>query len=154
MKIRISHILKVLAVLLFVGGVLGLFIKLPIKPINQQQKELYASSLYQYLEHSGKERKAWVVSVNQSKDNIDNVIVKFFDEQGKTVEAYIPLVKQKYSEGDFLDILYNVHAPTQVRPLPSSETSLNWPLLGWGVSLGIVLYWLGSFRQKVSGGIE
>lgn len=154
MKIRVSHILKALAVLLFIGGIFALFIKQPIKPITHNQKELYNSSLYQYLAKSGKEKKAWVSSIKNNKDNTSNIIVKFFDEYGQTKEAFISFVKVKYNEGDFVDILYNVNAPSQARILPQAETVYNWPLFGWCISIGIVLYWLGAFRQKVSGGIE
>lgn len=154
MKIRVSHILKTLAVLLFIGGICSLFIKQPIKPITHKQKELYSSTLYQYLDKSGKEKKAWVTSIRNNKDNTSDIVVKFFDEYGQTKEAFIPLIKVKFNEGDFVDILYNVNAPEQARILPDAETVYNWPLLGWCLSIGVVLYWLGMFRQKVSGGIE
>lgn len=154
MKIRVSHILKTLAVLLFIGGAFSLFIKQPIKSTTYQQKELYNSPIYQYLAKSGKEKKAWVSTVIHNKDDTNNIVVKFFDEQGKTIEAYIPLIKVNHNVGDFVDILYNTNNPEQARILPRSETAYNWPLFGWCVSIGIILYWLGALRQKVSGGIE
>lgn len=154
MKIRVSHILKAVALLLLVGSVFALFIKQPIKPINFKQKELYSSSLYQFLAKSGKERKGWVSFIKGNKDETHDISVRFFNDQGQTVEAYIPMIKVQYNEGDFVDILYNPNNTREARLAPSMEASLNWSLFGWCFSIGIALYWLGSFRQKVSGGIE
>lgn len=154
MKARVSHILKGVAILLIIGGVISLFFTIPIRPKSFEQRQLYESATYQQLAKTGVATKAIVMTVIINKDTLTNLVVKFFLQDGTRTEAYIPLTKVRYSEADLVNIVYDLNNPSLARIAPAEEQTLNWPLFGWFMVLGIILFWSGSFRHKVSGGLE
>lgn len=154
MKARVSHILKGVAILLIIGGVISLFFTIPIRPKSFEQRQLYESATYQQLAKTGVATKAIVMKVITNKDTLTNLVVKFFLRDGTRTEAYIPLTKVAYSEADLVNIVYDLNNPSLARIAPAEEETLNWSLFGWFAVLGIILFWLGSIRHKVSGGLE
>lgn len=154
MKTRISHLLKAVGILLVIVGVVALFITKPMRFSSFEQRKLYESSIYQQLEKSGVATRAVVSAVISEPEASTNLLVKFFTQEGKGSEAYIMLTKVAYNEGDLVNIVYNPENTQQARIAPKEEMELNWPLFGWCTVIGGMLFWLGSFRQKVSGGLE
>lgn len=154
MKARVSHLLIGVAVLLIIVGIISLFFTVPMRPKSFEQRQLYDSATYQNLAKTGVATKAIVTAVIPDKDSITNLMVKFFLQDGTRVEAYIPLTKVTYSEADLVNVVYDLNNPNSARIAPAEEQTLNWPLFGWFISIGIILFWLGSVRRKVSGGLE
>lgn len=154
MKARVSHLLKAVGILLVIIAIMALFITKPMRFSSFEQRKLYESSTYQQLEKSGVATRAVVSAVIKEPEASTNLLVKFFTQEGKGSEAYILLTKVSYNEGDLVNIVYNPENTQQARIAPNEEMELNWPLFGWCMVIGGMLFWLGSFRHKVSGGLE
>lgn len=154
MKIRVSHILQLIAVLFFIAGVFFLWKGHPAKATSYEQAELYKSPLYSYLVVEGKPTKAWVIDVDKQSKGAINLYVNFFTENKALVKATIYNVKVRYESGEFINILYSASNPQQVRLDPAAEISLGWAHFGWCMIVGFALFLAGSVRRKKSGGLE
>ncbi|MFD1259769.1 DUF3592 domain-containing protein [Entomomonas asaccharolytica] len=154
MKARVSHLLQAVGILFMIIAMVSLFISKPMRFSSFEQRKLYESTIYQQLEEAGIATKAVVSAVINESELARNLLVKFFTQEGKRAEAYILLTKIAYNEGDLVNIVYNPENTQQARIAPKEEMELNWPLFGWCMVMGIILFWLGHFRYKVSGGLE
>ena len=153
MKIRVSDILKLIAVLFFITGLFLLWKGHPIKPTSIDQTKLYESPMYLFLASDGEKTKAWVTSV----DNVShktNIVINFFTNEGVVTEAKIYDIKVNYIVGDFVSILYNPQKTNEARIKPSDERSLGWSDFGWCFIMGFMLYLIGYVRNKKSAGLE
>ncbi len=156
MRTRVSHILRVIAVICIILGIVLLFIKQPIKCTNFSQQQLYSSKTYQHLASKGMATKALVSKVISEPDGpgTTRILVKYFDKYGNSKQTEIFYVKVSYNERELINILYNPLQTDIARIDPADETVLNWSAFGWLVVLGIILFGVGHRRHKISGGVE
>lgn len=150
----VSRLLRVVGVLSILGAAIAVFFPIPIKASDYSQEQLYASELYQYLDKQGVEARAFVANVIPDKANTDSLVVSFFDTKGKRTQARISMVKVKHNHGDLVNVVFDPERPHYAKLAAYDELQMNWGLVGWLVVMGVMLFWIGAHRSRVSGGIE